>query len=209
MRKVLLLLVLVSLCFCAPAYSQCNEDPDEIGVFWSPDSGDCLNCEIAMGLQPLSAYVILSNASLAGGVSSFEFSLVNADGSYFMPPPSDFIVGYVLPPGSLNVSLAPDFIVGCASPIPWAPSITLVEVQILASGAAEWCFGVKAGQFASIPGQMTYTNGSDPYDFRIMNPNNGPDASDYAMACLNHPDCDPGPVATKNSNWGSVKSLYR
>jgi len=208
MKTLLLLMAMATLIVAGPAQAQCNPDPNEIGIFWEPDCGNCLNCIDFIGGE-LTAYVVLINASQPGGVHGFEFSLTNADGSTFMPPPMDFVISYNLPPGGINVDTAPDFIVGIATPLPWSPCITLISISMLVFAPESWCFGVRPISFPSIPGHMAYADGADPGNLLPMYPNTGPDAPDYMMACLNSFDCPTGPVATENSSWGTLKSLYR
>lgn len=208
MRKFLMLMIVASLGLAGLAHAQCNPDPNEIGIFWSENCDACQNCLNYIG-GPAYAYVVLMNPTQPGGVLGFEFSLTNADGSGFISPPAVFLVGYYLPPGSINVDSAPDFIVGIAAPLPWSPCITLVTIDMLVFDPTPWCFGVKPILYPSIPGHMVYADGADPGNLLPMYPNNGPDATDYAMACLNSPDCPPDPISSEETSWGSLKSLYR
>ncbi len=210
MRNFLILMAVASLGLAGLANAQCNPDPNEIGIFWSENCQACENCLDFVG-GPTSAYVVLMNPSQPGGVSGYEFSLTNDDGSPFAPPigSSIFIGGYFLPPSAINVDTAPSFIVGVAAPLAWNPCITLVQIDILVFSPHPWCFGVKPIIFPSIPGHMAYADGFDPGLILPMYPITGPDATDYKMACLNSPDCPIEPVATEESSWGSLKSLYR
>jgi hypothetical protein len=210
MKKVLLLLALASICFYTPAYSQCNEDPNEIGIFWSQDCTACENCISYVG-GAVTAYVVLANCTQPGGISGFEFELVNADGSLFGPPLGSaiFVSSYTIPPYAINVDSPPVFVVGLGAPMPWSPCMVLLSIEILVFTPEPWCFGVKPTPYPSIPGQMAYAGGADPGLLIPMMPNNGLDAPDYAMACLNSPDCPLIPVATDGVSWGSIKSLYR
>jgi len=209
MRKFLMLMAVASLGLAGLANAQCNQDPNEIGIFWTQECGDCVNCLHFYG-GPTTAYVVLINPTQAAGVSGFEFCLTNADGSTFMAPPGDFITGYTYPPGAINAHTEPCFAVGVASPIPWSPCITLITINLLIFDPGAWCFGVKPASPASIPGHMAYADGANPGLLLPMYPNNGPtDPPDYTMACLNSPDCPPDPIAVEDSSWGSLKSLYR
>ena len=208
MRKLLLLLAMGLLVSSVQANAQCNPDPNEIGIFWSPDCGACENClDFLGGLA--TAYVVLANLTQPGGVHGFEFCLTNADGSLFLPPPGVFVIAYNLPENSFNVFDPPCFTVGLSSPLPWSPCITLLTVDILVFDPAPWCFGVRPNDIPSIPGYMAFADGDDPGLILPMYPNTGPGAPNLAMACLNSPDCPPNPVATEESSCGSLKSLYR
>lgn len=208
MKTLLVLIAVISLGLAGMANAQCNTDPDEIGIFWSQDCETCQNCLNFVG-GATQAYVILINSTQPGGVGGFEFSLTNADGTTFMPPPNDFVATYTLPPGAINVATPPDFVCGLASPAPWSPCITLVTIELLIFDSAPWCFGVKPFHAPSIPGQMAYVPYDDPSFLIPMYPNTGPEVTDYTMACLNSADCPPGPIATEERSWGTLKSLYR
>jgi hypothetical protein len=209
MKCVILLVALLGLFIPAGTSAQCNEDPNEIGIFWTEDCTECQNCLHFIG-GIVSAYVVLANPTQPGGVGGFEFCLVDADGSEPTPPPSSiFLLNSIYPPGAINIWNPPCYAVGLATPLPWSPCITLVTIDMLVVGAEPWCFGVAPGDPASIPGHMAYADGADPGNLVIMWPNNGPDAGDFAMACINHPDCPPYPVLEEDTSWGNLKSLYR
>lgn len=208
MRNILVMLALASLACWGLANAQCNPDPNEIGIFWSSDCGDCQNCLDFLG-DITTAYVVLANITQPGGVGGFEFCLTNADGSTFAPPPMDFIFGYTLPDNGWNAVTPPCFAIGMAAPLPASPCIILLSVDILVFDSESWCFGVKPFEPASIPGQMAYADGIDHGLLIPMNPNTGPGAPDYSMACLNSPDCPPEPVAVEESSWGSLKCFFR
>lgn len=207
MKLLLLLMALASVGLAGLAQAQCNPDPNEIGIFWTQDCGECMICADFIG-GIITAYVVLANPTQPGGVHGFEFCLVNADGSDLMPPSSIIILNYSIPPG-VNVWAPPCFAVGLASPLPWSPCVTLVTINFLVIGPEPWCFGVAPSEPASIPGHMAYADGGDPGNLLIMWPNTGPGAANFAMACLNEPNCPPYPVAIEDTSWGSLKSLYR
>jgi hypothetical protein len=208
MKTLLVLIAVISLGLAGLANAQCNTDPDEIGIFWTQACENCITC-LDFFNGPTQAYVILINSTQPGGVGGFEFSLTNADGSLFAPPPADFVTTYTLPPGAINVASAPDFVVGLATPTPYSPCIILVTIDMLIFDPAPWCFGVKPFITPSIPGHMAYVPYDDPSFLLPMYPNTGPGVTDYTMACLNDPNCPPGPIATEETTWGTLKSLYR
>ena len=207
MKKWIVFIALAALCTAGLAHAQCSSDSDEICIFWDPGGVDCINCMTAFGM-PVDAYVVLMNPSYASGVGGFEFELTNADGSYFMPPPSDFIMGYIYPPAAINAAAPPVFIVGLGAPIPYSPIITLLTINMLIFDPSPWCFGVKPIDYASMPGHMIYVPGHNPGLLTPMYPCTGPAAPDYGMACLNSSECPP-PIATDKTTWDGLKSLYR
>ncbi|MBU8870956.1 MAG: hypothetical protein KOO60_08870 [Gemmatimonadales bacterium] len=207
MKKWLFLLVLGLLGTAGLAQAQCSSDPDEICILWTDDCGNCLNCMSYFG-GPVTFYVVLMNCSTYSGLCGFEFQLVNADGSFFMPPPSIFVVSYNIPSYGINVATPPSFQVGLGAPIPWSPCIVLVSVDLLVFDYSSWCFGVKPFVPASVPGEMIYVAGHDPSLLLPMRPCTGSEAPDYGIACLNSQECPP-PVVTDRNSWGSLKSMYK
>ncbi|MEN8007814.1 MAG: hypothetical protein ABFS42_12415 [Candidatus Krumholzibacteriota bacterium] len=208
MKIILLFVAIAALGLTGLAHGQCNTDPNEIGIFWDQDCTTCTNCLYFTG-GPAYAYVILINCTQPAGISGFEFCLVNADGTAFLPTPGNFISGYTYPPGAINAHTEPCFAVGLASPMPSSPCMTLITINLLIFGVDPWCFGVMPSVPASIPGHMAYADGANPGLLLPMYPNTGPGATDYAMACVNSPICDQHPVGVEESSWGSLKSLYR
>jgi hypothetical protein len=204
-----LIVVLATLGLAGMASAQCNPDPNEIGIFWTEDCGECVNCIQFIG-GITTAYVVLANVTQPGGVHGYEFCVVDADGSSPTPPPASIILlNYHYPPGGINVWDPPCFAVGLSAPIPWSPCITLLRIDMLVIGPEPWCFGVGPTDQPAIPGHMAYADGADPGNLLIMYPNTGPDASSFAMACINDPMCPPYPVDLQETSWGTLKSLYR
>ncbi len=206
MKTILLLTLLIVFGFSGLAIAQCNTDPNEIGIFWSEDCGSCQTC-LNQTSGTATAYVILINATTSAGVSGYNFCLTNADGSAFSPPPTVEVHHYILPPHAVNVFDPPCFEVAFNTPIPWSACITLLSIEMQIFDSAQWCFGVKPNP--AVPAGMVFVDGADPNNLLAMHPNTGPDAEDFAMACLNNPDCPPNPVSTEESAWGSLKSLFR
>ena len=208
MKNSLLFLALVLLFLPALALAQCTTDPDEVGIFWTEDCNECVNCLTATPYIQYTAYVVLLNATDLSGVSGYEFELVNADGSYF-PQPGIVITDWHFPSGYINVLLTPEILVGLPTPIPWSSCITLLSFEFLALSPAPWCFGMKPLEIIpTLPGQMVYYRGDDIGVPVIMHPITGPDAPDYGMACFNGLECPP-PVANDRTTWDGLKSLYR
>ena len=58
---------------------------------------------------PASVNSGLANVTQTGGVHGFEFCLVNADGSQFLPPPNVIVACYYAPFGGINVFSPPCF----------------------------------------------------------------------------------------------------
>lgn len=209
MKKWTLLLAGLALVLSGSAWAQCSEDPNEICIFWSDDCYACQNCLSFVG-GSATAYVVLMNSTQAAGVSGFEFQLCNEDGSPLAPPvgSSIFLTGYTYPPGSINAATEPGFAVGLASPLPWAPCITLIQINMLIFSPDPWCFGLSPMVPASIPGHMAYADGANPGLLLPMYPCTGMEADSCFMACMNTGSCPP-PVAAEQQTWGQVKGMYR
>ena len=91
MKKCLgLIVVLATLSLAGMGHAQCNPDPNEIGIFWTEDCNECMNCIHYVG-GIITAYVVLANVTQPGGVAGFEFCVVDADGSSPTPPPGSIL----------------------------------------------------------------------------------------------------------------------
>ena len=204
MKTDLILLVLFFLLTSSPATAQCSDGQDEICIFWSLDSGECLNCAFSSG-DPMEAFVVLINASAVSGVGGFEFKLVNSDGSSF-PPAFITILGYQLPPTSINIAVPPQFVVGVMDPLPWSPWITLMSITLLPSSPDPWCFGLGPPTPSSLPNSMGYASGDYPGQVLPLFPCTGNEG--VMIACLNETVCPP-PVAVQNTSWGALKGQFQ
>lgn len=204
MKPKEIFLILAILLGSSTASAQCSDGQDEICIFWSLDTGDCLNCAFSEG-EPIEAFVVLINASQESGVGGFEFRLVNGDDSSF-PPPFIVILGYQLPPNSINVALPPQFVVGGFEPLPWSPWITLLSIDLLPLSLEPWCFGLQPPVPSSLPNNMGYVSAEPSSPYVPLIPCTGDDG--YSIACLNDPGCPP-PVEAEETSWGAVKGVFR
>jgi hypothetical protein len=194
-KKYIVILALLSL--STAAFAQIDPDPDMMGIYF--DTGATTVCA---GFQPYTwndAFVCLTNASSAAGISGFEFSVdIN--------PPLAMSPLYILPGGTLNVVMAPNFICGLASPLPWSPSMVLLTIQFFPFDPLPIYFtlgpSVPSDFFPPYPG---YADGADPGLIKSCGYSAG---GPVVCAIANGgPDC--GVVPTDKYSWGSVKSLFR
>jgi hypothetical protein len=200
---VLLLPVLLLLLVAVPAAAQCTTDQDEICILFDPEAAVCTNCVNFTG-GTLFAYVLLLNPSEPSGVLGFEFCHCGLP-----PPPSYYLVQYHYPPQwTGSVSIEPCFALGLETPIPWAPAVQLIGIELLVFGNEPWCFGVEPLEEPSLPDAMAYAAGDDPLRLVAMRPCTGPQQDPCRMACVNDPACPP-PVAAERTTWGAVKGVYR
>lgn len=203
-----LLVTLSILCLAGVAVAQ-NPDPDEICIVFDYPV-DCVQNCIQTGPAPLTAYVVLQNPSVAGGVGGFEFLLCREGGAPWSVPAGCYEAAMELPPNAVNVSQHPEYIVGLAAPLPQAPCVLLLTMNLLVFCPDCWCFGLQPVTVPSIPGEMAYADGADPGHLLPLAPCTGSDWDSCTMACINCTWCPPDPpINSEGSSWGNVKSLYR
>jgi hypothetical protein len=147
----------------------------------------------------VTAFVVLTNPSEASGVGGYEFHM-NA-----VLPAGNYDTGWTLPAGALNVSAAPDFVVGMGSPLPYAPAIVLAQWGLLmfAPGCME--FYVGPADTPSIPGVPLYAAGDNPGLLIPLQQSSG--GPDMVAAQLNCGQCTV--VGNEDATFGGVKAMYR
>jgi hypothetical protein len=195
MKKILVTLAIV--CLAGTAMAQVDPDPDGIGMYFDLDATQyCLDYTGG----PVSVYLVLTNASEPTGISGWECHVT------YTVPAGDFETGWVLPAGSLNVSTAPDFVVGLAAPAPWAPAILLGTYGILvfATGSMEWYVG--PADTPSIPGVPVYAAGDNPGNLIPLQMVSG--SPDLPVAQLNI-GCPGDVIGTQQETFGSVKAMFK
>jgi hypothetical protein len=195
MKKLVALAALASLVIGGQALAQIDQGLDGLGMYFDTGANDY--CMDYMG-GPVSVYLILTNASEPTGISGWECHVTYA------VPAGNFETGWVLPTGSLNVSTAPDFVVGLAAPMPFAPTILLATYGVLAFVPDAMMFYVGPADTPSIPGTPVYAAGDNPGSLIPMSPVSG--SADLPVAQLNG-GC--GVIGTEDATFGSVKAMYR
>ena len=194
MKKLILPLVILLL--STTAFAQIDPDVDMMGIYF--DTGANMVCANLPLYVYSSAYVCITNASAPSGVSGFEFHVD-------ISPPPIIPPVYTLPAGALNVMSPPNFVVGVVSPLPWMPSIPVVEISIMPIDPSPIYFtlsGVIPSSF--VGGFPGYAVGNDPADLRSCGYSVG---SPDICAIANGPDCFV--VSSEARTWGSVKSIFR
>jgi hypothetical protein len=190
------LLVLAVALLATSALAQIDPDVDMMGIYF--DTGATVICgELAL-YTPTNIYVCITNASSAAGISGWEASVE-------ITPPLGIPPTYTLPAGALNVSTAPDFVVGLSTPMPWQPSIPVLTITVTALNADPVYFALDGAWVSSFGGFPGYAAGDDPGDLRSC----GFSAGGPGVCAIANmgPDC--GVIATEDATWGSVKTLYR
>jgi hypothetical protein len=194
MKKLITLAVLVALVGGGEATAQLDPYPDGLGLYYDADATEYCLLD-ASGLVEI--YLFLTRCSQPSGISGWE-----CHATYTIPA-GDFEVGWTLPAGSLNVSSAPDFAVGLATPLPNAPIMLLATLQILVFSPAIIEFYLGPADHPSIPGYPVYAAGDDPGILIPMHLISGNPS--VPVAWLN--GCFT--VDAEPRSFGSVKALYR
>ena len=92
-----------------------------IGVFFDETAED--NCSDSLGL--FDCFVLLEDITDIVGVAGWAFALRGSEGIFLIP--GDY------PVDVLNLEAFPSFYVGCATPIPTSPCLTLLSFSIYAT----------------------------------------------------------------------------
>lgn len=197
MKKLVVLMGLLILASGAMA-QPIDPDPDMVGVYFDTDA--TVYCNAAPALYtPLNVYLCFTNITATSGISGWE---AHVD----ITPPPAIPVTFTLPAGALNVSSAPDFVVGLSAPMDWMPAIPVLTMTITPLAALEtqfWLSGAEVGSFGGLPG---YAAGDDPGDLRSCGYSGGP----TGFCAVMFRDCaDSGVLPSEEETWGSVKSMFR
>ena len=198
--KKLVVLLLVSL-MATSAFATLDPDPDGIGVYF--DLNGEIN-ETFVGVNvPFFAYVTITNPT-AAEVHGLEFgySIVTTpgfEGSFFR-------LANGLPAGAVDLgnSTSPglgDYVVGLASPLPAAAAVPFVTWQFLMLADFTMDFYIGASTVPSLdPAVPAYEIGGS-----ILPLQQSTGGASTAVATVNKF----APVATEESSFGSLKSLFR
>jgi hypothetical protein len=195
MKKLVALAAVASLVVGGQALAQVDAGPDGLGMFF--DTGATEYCMDFTGGQ-VNLYLMLVNCSEPTGISGWECHVT------YTVPSGNFETGWTLPAGSLNVSAAPDFVVGLGAPLPFAPAMLLATYGVLAFVPDPMMFYVGPCNTPSIPGTAVYAAGDDPGLLIPMSPVSG--NPELPVAQLNG-GC--GVIGNEDATFGQVKNLYR
>jgi hypothetical protein len=184
------------MAFAGNALAQVDPDPDGIGMYF--DMGGTQYCADGVGGGQVLLYLVITRASQASGVSGWE---AHVD---YTVPDGCFEQGWtLLGDGPLNVSAAPDFIVGLATPFPGADAIAIAEYGVLVFCADCIEFVVRAADNPSLPGVPLYAAGDDPGLFIPLQNSAGEGGATGQI------NCGCSTVPNEDATWGSLKTLYR
>ncbi|MFH1844200.1 MAG: hypothetical protein ABIF77_13425 [bacterium] len=188
-----LLIALAIVCLASTSFAQVDPDPDGVGMYFDLDG--MVYCNTFTG-GPASVYLLLTNQSVDTGVGGFE---AHVD---YTVPAGNFEQGWTLPPSAINVSTAPDFVVGFGVALPHSNAIVLATYGVLVFGVECMTFNVRA----SDSGNLLYADGVDPGLLIPMQVSSN--GSPYG-AGLNCADCLEVVLDSDQQTWGQMKSLYR
>jgi len=186
---------------------------DGIGVY--ADEAGTINCGPAPTPYTITTlFVVAKNISSTSGLSGWECAVIYDPPSLPVPPT------YTLRNGGLNVLTAPNFQVGMAVAMPYAPALTLASIDILYfSGSIKVglgpCTPSSFGRFPyeSVPPAPGFAEGDNPGVLHpLFTSSNTPSgtASFYWVYYMNVAEPCPGsPVGTEENSWSSVKNLFK
>jgi len=190
-----LVLTLAMVCMACTAFAAVDPDDDGIGMYFDVEGNTY--CQDYIG-GPVSIYLVLTNQSNLNGVGGYE---AHVDVSP-LPAGAVFEQGWTLPPSAINVSTAPDFVVGLGAALPHGDAIVLVTYGLLVFGPGCVEFNVRE----SDSGNLVYAAGNDPGLLIPMQVSSN--GSPYG-AGLNCPDCLSVVLPSEEQTWGQMKNLYR
>ncbi len=191
-------IALMTVALVGGALAQVDPDVDMMGIYFDQHANDV--CSDLPLYTPTDLYICITNASSSSGISGWEAS-VTINPAPAIPPTYS-----LLGTGALNVSAAPDFIVGLATPIPWSTSISVARITVTMLTADPIFFildRAATGSFGNFPG---YAAGDDPGHLQSCGFSVG--AADIcAVGNMGEEDC--GVLPADDDTWGGVKALFR
>jgi len=192
-------LLLTALMLAGPAFAQIDPDLDGIGIYYDLDGYEHCHYQVPPGTQ-LELYLLLTNPSSVAGVSGWECRI---EPSYSA---MNLVVNWHAVGYWGGFWDPPNFQIGLATPLPWAPAVHLLTITSLILDPACWWFYIVPHPTPTIPGQIIYVDGVDPgIIIPMYQSTGGPENPVAGVNC----SCIPPPLPTEQASWGSVKSLYR
>ncbi len=185
------------------------------GIYFDEGAGNGTWCTTVTQGGTVTAYLCLTNATDSlgdpnnSGFTFWEGTLdVSAGGAY-----TDFRIRG----GGTNAATEPEFVVTYGTPLPYAPSLStvLLEMDVLVDWeymvALRWWPASSPSGGASLP---TYATVDAPTTYVTLGYSFDWDAGTgvpYWCAAINDPDCLSGPIVVpaQELSWGDVKNLYR
>ncbi len=192
MKKILLTLV-ATLVMTSSAFAVMNPDDDIMGMYWDTDAND--NCAISYSGVSL-LYIIMTNPTfdyLYGFECGFDIEATNVP----------YILGATFANSqALDVAAGfQNFIVGFGAPTTCSEATLLVSLEIGNFSGVDLNFFLHESNPASIEGNLPVVLKVDDELVQL-----GTSTLPGSITAYMSPNCG---VATVNSSWDSVKSMYR
>jgi len=195
MKKMVLVIALIAMAFSGSAFAQDLIWQNNVGVYF--DEGATNFCGTADNGAIVTAYLVLSNMT-EDNCKGYEIKLVTEGGFQ--------LVGKTHPVNVVDVGTKPgEQIVGYDVPVPAVNGkVTMATFSFYVSDASVSSFAtIERIYFPSIPGVPSYlTDAGDIIEMRQST--GGP----YDPVFILNGDCL-GPVATEETTFDNLKSLYR
>ena len=196
MRTIILPLVILAIP-AAGLGQPLDPNFDRIGIYYDTAA---TTQEASPGLYaPIPLYVCFTHVEETSGISGWEAHVTIEPWPAI--PPTYTLLGE----GALNVSAAPDFVVGLATPLPAAPSIPVLEIVVTPLDETPTHFYLDGADVSSFDGLPGYAAGDDPGALT---------ACGVTLTCWGHVPFsammfEHCPLPGDRGSWGGVKSLYR
>jgi hypothetical protein len=199
----ILLITVIAAVLAAPAavLSGAPGPPgdDLLGLYTATDATG--RSSIFGSLFQFDLYLCLTGCTEPGGVSGWEARVEF--------PASGVIAGSsILFGGGVNAGKPPDYAVGLATPLPYAPCIVLAQWQPFVLTMMPAFIHLAPITNPSLPERMAYAVGDDPGRLVEMAPCSGDfDQAVFGFNATAAPGCDAVPA--HRVTWSAVKALYR
>jgi len=208
MKNAVLISTLCFLLLSSSVWAIIDDGVNSLGVYFDPPVYE-QTCNNYASFVPSSMYFVLANCS-EPTIGLFEFRWS------FDPDPAGLylILSTIFPPGAINFGSQFNFYVGLGTPMMTEEATILVEIQImyLAPGLEAQIMAGPAMP-PTVPGWPLFSDGENmelyAMTYSTYDPVNGNDIDPVTeMISIGTLGC-PGPVATNEQSFDSVKALYR
>jgi hypothetical protein len=209
--SIIVLSLIVAVCLLDPSIGITEPThPNEVGLYTTPDGyGATGTYEIGV---PVNVYLVLTKPTDMGtgmpmnAIRAFECVLT------FAPPGNVFLLGDVLPPGSINIGDTFNILDGYLEYIVGMPddwpivneSVVLVELLFLSASNSPVEVMLGPTSPPCIPNEMAFVSHDfgPPYGCTIMHPVSG--SHDVPVFLFNGEA-----IPVESESFGSVKALFR
>jgi len=194
-NRMFLLVVALAL-MAGQAAAQIDPDPNGLGIYFDLEASQ--HSAGVPVFTPFTMYLILTNASAAGGVFGWECTIEYDDTNML-------VLDWVPTNWSGSVFDPSNFAIGLETPLPWEPAINLMTITaMMLTPDCSW-LSIIPYPNPSIPDNIVYVDGADPWNLIPMYQSTG--GPEFPVAGIN---CEvPPPVSAEDFNWGGMKTLYR